>query len=160
MAQLTAETLLPLLNEDSQRPLRFVNIAGGPAMDSLNALILMNRQRPGILAKRAIEIDVLDLDDAGPAFGESALAALSQSNGPLHGLRITFRHRPYNWARAEGLAGLMNKTELEHPITMCSSEVGLFEYGSDEEIVSNLKALRGDQDIVAAATTSQFSKCA
>lgn len=150
MAQLTAETLLPLLNEDSQRPLRFVNIAGGPAMDSLNALILMNRQRPGILAKRAIEIDVLDLDDAGPAFGESALAALSQSNGPLHGLRITFRHRPYNWARAEGLAGLMNKTELEHPITMCSSEGGLFEYGSDEEIVSNLKALRGDQDIVAA----------
>jgi hypothetical protein len=43
MAQLTAETLLPFLNEDSQRPLRFVNIAGGPAMDSLNALILMNR---------------------------------------------------------------------------------------------------------------------
>ena len=47
-------------------------------MDSLNALILMNRKRPGILADGAIEIDILDVDEAGPAFGESALVALSQ----------------------------------------------------------------------------------
>jgi hypothetical protein len=149
MAKLMAETLLPLLSADPRRPLRFVNIAGGPAMDSLNALIVMNRQRPGMLAQRAIEIDVLDPDEAGPAFGESALAALTQSNGPLHGLRITFRHLPYNWTRAEDPAGLLKKTELEHPITICSSEGGLFEYGSDKEIVSNLKALRTQLDVVA-----------
>ncbi len=43
----------------------------------------------------------------------------------------------------------MKGTELEHPITICSSEGGLFEYGSDEEIVANLKALRGQPDVVA-----------
>jgi hypothetical protein len=118
-------------------------------MDSLNALIVMNRNLPGILAERAIEIDVLDLDETGPAFGESAVAALSQLNGPLQGLRITVRHLPYNWARVEELADFMKKTELQHPITICSSEGGLFEYGSDEEIVSNLKALRVQQDVVA-----------
>jgi hypothetical protein len=91
-------------------------------MDSLNALILMNRKRPGILADGAIEIDVLDVDEAGPAFGESALVALSQPNGPLHGVRIAFRHLPYNWARAEELAGLLKETKPEHPITICSSE--------------------------------------
>ncbi len=149
MADLMAETLLPLLSEDPKCPLRFVNIAGGPAMDSLNALIMMNRNRPGILAERAIGIDVLDLDEAGPAFGESALAALSQPNGPLHSLRIKAHHLPYNWARAGELADLMKKTELVHPITICSSEGGLLEYGSDEEIVSNLKALRGQQGLVA-----------
>jgi hypothetical protein len=129
MAQLMAKTLIPLLIEASQRPVRFVNIAGGPAMDSLNALLLMNRDRPEILQQRKIEIDVFDLE-AGPAFGESALAALSQSNAPLH-------------------AGLLKETKLEHPITICSSEGGLFEYRSDEEIVSNLKALRGQRDVVA-----------
>jgi len=149
MAQLTADTLTPLLSDDPQRSLRFVNIAGGPAMDSLNAIILMDRNRPGILSLREIEIDVLDLDESGPAFGESALEALSQSNGPLHDLRITLRHLPYNWARAGDLTGLMKKSKLEHPITICSSEGGLFEYGSDEEIVSNLNALRGQRDVVA-----------
>lgn len=149
MAELMAETLLPLLSEAPIRPLRFVNIAGGPAMDSLNALIVVNRKRPGVLAERAIEIDVLDLDQAGPAFGESALAALSQSNAPLHGLRIAFNHRPYNWACGEDLTGLMQRTKLEHPITICSSEGGLFEYGSDEEIVSNLRTLRSQANVVA-----------
>ena len=149
MAGLMAETLIPLTEEYPQRSLRFVNIAGGPAMDSLNALFLMNRQRPGILAQRAIEIDVLDLDEAGPAFGQSALAALSQSNGPLQGLRITLRHHPYNWVRSEELTKLLQKTELRHPITICSSEGGLFEYGSDEQIMSHLKALRGQPDVVA-----------
>jgi hypothetical protein len=148
MAQLMAKTLIPLLIEASQRPVRFVNIAGGPAMDSLNALLLMNRDRPEILQQRKIEIDVFDLE-AGPAFGESALAALSQSNAPLHGLRLTVRHFPYNWTRALELAGLLKETKLEHPITICSSEGGLFEYRSDEEIVSNLKALRGQRDVVA-----------
>ena len=149
VAELMADTLTPLLNEDARRPLRFVNIAGGPAMDSLNSIILINRQNADILAQRAIEIDVLDLDESGPAFGQAALAALLQSNGPLRGLRITFRHLPYNWARVEDLAGLTRRTRLDNPLTICSSEGGLFEYGSDEEIVSNLEVLRRQQDVVA-----------
>jgi len=149
MAELMAETLIPILSSDPQLPLRLINIAGGPAMDSLNALILMHRNRPELLPHREIEIDVLDLDESGPAFGKSSLDALSQSNGPLHALKITFRHLAYDWARAEDLAGLLTKTEFGQPVTICSSEGGLFEYGSDEEIVSNLNALRGWRDIAA-----------
>jgi hypothetical protein len=151
MAELIAETLLPLMSDDPYRPLRFLNIAGGPAMDSLNALILLNRKRNGILAQREVEIDVLDLDCDGPAFGEAALAALSQPDKPLYGLRISFRHLLYNWAWAEDLPRLLQQTDLEHPVTICSSEGGLFEYGSDDEIVSNLKVLRSQPDLVAVA---------
>jgi hypothetical protein len=151
MAELMAEMLLPLMSHDPRRSLRFLNIAGGPAMDSLNALILLNRKRAGILAQRAVEIEVLDLDGDGPAFGEAALAALSQPDGPLHGLRISFRHLDYNWARVDDLPRLLQQTDLEHSVTICSSEGGLFEYGSDDEILSNPKALRSQPDVVAAA---------
>jgi hypothetical protein len=151
MAELMSETLLPLMSHDPHSPLRFLNIAGGPAMDSLNALILLNRKRAGILTQRAVEIDVLDLDGDGPSFGEAALAALSQRGGPLHGLRISFRQLDYNWAAAEDLPTLSQQTDLEHPVTICSSEGGLFEYSSNDEIVSNLKALRSQPDVVAVA---------
>src|SRR6202007_448943 len=103
-----------------------------------------------ILAQRPIGIDVLDLDGDGAAFGEAALAALSQPGGSLHGLRI-FRYFVYNWARTEDLPRLLQQTDLEHPVTICSSEGGLFEYGSDDEILSNLKARRSHPDVVAAA---------
>jgi hypothetical protein len=110
-------------------------------MDSLNALILLNRQEPSVLAERPVSIDVLDLDDAGPAFGKASLAALSQPGGRLHGCRITFRHIHYDWIHAEQLINLLAEGQTDNPITICSSEGGLFEYGSDTEIESNLKAL-------------------
>jgi hypothetical protein len=46
---------------------------------------------------------------------------------------------------------MLQQTDLEHPVTICSSEGGLFEYGSDDEIMSNLKALRSQPDVVAVA---------
>jgi hypothetical protein len=149
MAELMAETLLPLIGSEPTRPVRFVNIAGGPAMDSLNAILLMSLQQSGVLTQREIEIDVLDLDDVGPAFGEAALAALSQLGAPMHGLRISFCHHPYNWSHAEVLSRLLDRAELANPATICSSEGGLFEYGSDEEIVSNLRVLRAQPGVVA-----------
>ena len=76
--ELMAETLTPALSANPQKPLRFVDIAGGPAISSLNALIALRKEKLGLLAGRAIEIDVLDLDDAGPAFGKAALVALSK----------------------------------------------------------------------------------
>jgi hypothetical protein len=96
MAELLADTLLPLLRSDPHRPLRLLNIAGGPAMDSLNALILLNRQEARVLTERPVSIDVLDLDDTGPTFGEASMSALSQPGGPLHGRRITLRHIHYD----------------------------------------------------------------
>jgi hypothetical protein len=149
-AQLLADTLLPLLRSNPNLPLRLINIADGPAMDSLNALILLTQQT-GILEQRPVSIDVLDLDDSGPAFGAAALAALSQPGGPLHGLRITLRHVPYDWTQAEELPQLLNEAHATDQLTICSSEAGLFEYGSDEEIDSNLKVLRAQPQLVAVA---------
>jgi hypothetical protein len=119
-------------------------------MDSLNALILLTQQT-GILEQRPVSIDILDLDDSGPAFGAAALAALSQPRGPLHGLRITLRHVPYDWTQAERLPQLLNEAHATDQLTICSSEGGLFEYGSDEEIDSNLKVLRAQPQLVAVA---------
>jgi hypothetical protein len=149
MAQLMADILLPRLRSSPGRSLRFINIAGGPAMDSLNALILLNRQEPGILEHRAISIDVLDLEDAGPAFGASALAALSQQGAPLHGLCIKLHHIPYDWTRTEELRKQLSEAPANDPLTVCSSEGGLFEYGSDEDIASNLKVLRAQPQVAA-----------
>ena len=52
MATLLAEALAPTLEARPRHPLRLVNIAGGPAMDSLNALIVLRRDRPGVLDGR------------------------------------------------------------------------------------------------------------
>src|SRR5262249_56850889 len=88
VAQLAAEALLPLLSADPRRPLHLLNIAGGPAIDSLNVLVVIQKAQPDLLRDREIFIDVLDLDEAGPAFGKAGLEALSENGGPLQGLAI------------------------------------------------------------------------
>jgi hypothetical protein len=148
VAQLMADSLLPRLDSDRRRAVHFVNIAGGPGIDSLNALILLSRQ-PGILSGREISIDVLDLDVSGPAFGEAALSALSEDGGPLRGIRVGFRRIRYDWAKAEDLKPVLNEAHLRGALGICSSEGGLFEYGSDDEILANLQVLRECQDVVA-----------
>jgi hypothetical protein len=147
-AQLMADTLVEPLTSGPSAPLHLVNIAGGPAIDSLNALLLLSKQHPGVLNERRISIDVLDLDDAGPAFGEAALAALSQKGGPLQGLQVDFRHIRYDWAQVAELQRLLRETEAAGAIVICSSEGGLFEYGSDPEIEANLAALQTSMNIV------------
>jgi hypothetical protein len=149
MAQLMADTLVEPLSLHRSRPLHFVNIAGGPAIDSLNTLILLSKGQAGILEERPISIDVLDLDDAGPSFGEAALAALAQQDGPLRGLRVAFRHIRYHWAQVAELQGVLREAEARGAIAICSSEGGLFEYGSDEEIEANLRALRASTNVLA-----------
>ncbi len=66
VATLIAEFLAPLLTARSAAPLYLFNIAGGPAMDSLNAILLLKRDHPETIAGRRIVIEVLDLDTAGP----------------------------------------------------------------------------------------------
>lgn len=151
VAQIMSDCLLDRLLSDALRPLHFLNIAGGPAIDSLNALILLNQKAPNALARRTISIEVLDLDDTGPRFGESALQALSEKGAPLHGLRCTFRHIRYNWANHADLHSLLKELLDSNALTICSSEGGLFEYGSDQEILANLRALRASQTVFAVA---------
>ena len=84
---------------------------------------------------------MLDLQTDGPAFGANALAALKQADGPLHGLAVEFDHRPYDWNEPAVLVQTVAKSRAVGAIVAASSEGGLFEYGSDEAIVANLRGL-------------------
>ena len=149
VAQLMVDVLKPALLEDSRRPLRFVNIAGGPAADSLNALFLLNKQSPGILAERQVTIEVLDRDEIGPEFGSASLAAVSSDGGSLSKIRSVFRHISYDWSEAQNLEQILNADDSGNSLIICSSEGGLFEYGSDEEIQANLRVLRACPNVLA-----------
>jgi hypothetical protein len=152
VAQLLAEFLAPELARQPGKPLYLLNIAGGPTMDSLNAIILLNRSHPQSLQGRRIVIQVLDLDQAGPAFGARALAALSGPGGPLNGLQIEFRHRPYDWSRPEELAPVLDEVRAQNAVWAASSEGGLFDYGSDADVIANLKMLADAHVVVGSVT--------
>jgi hypothetical protein len=152
VAQLLAEHLAPALAGEAGKPLHLLNIAGGPAMDSINALILLNRSDPQVLKARAVVIHVLDLDTAGPAFGARALAALSVPGAPLNGLQIDFRHRRYDWTRADDLAPVIEELRVANALWAVSSEGGLFDYGSDADVLANLEMLTGAQVVAGSVT--------
>jgi len=129
--------------QDDRRPLQFLNIAGGPAADCWNALIQLRATHPDRVTHRPIAIAVLDIDTRGPAFGARAIDALQQPGAPLHGLDLHHRHLPYDWTHADQLLpGLL--ADLDAPAAACAitSEGGLFQYGSDADIIANLAALR------------------
>jgi hypothetical protein len=156
VARLLAEGLAPALSARPQRPVHLFNIAGGPGSDSWNALLLLRKEHPRELAGRPITIHVLDLDEVGPGFGARAVAALRDEAGSLRELDVSFRHVRYNWRDVSTLQSLLKGAELGDAVVGCSSEGGLFEYGTDEEIVSNLEALRlglpGDSVVVGSVT--------
>ena len=116
------------------RKLRLVNVAGGCAADSYNALLLLGKDCPPLLEDREIEILVLDIDEEGPAFGREAIAALSAEASPLSGLRLDYRHVGFDWSSPAAPGILARELPEEGSIVAASSEGGLFEYGSDEEI--------------------------
>jgi hypothetical protein len=156
IATLMAEAALPALLDDARRPLRFLNIAGGPAIDSLNTLILLCKNHPGTLSQREIFLDILDLDDTGPAFAQAALFALSAPGSPLYGTRVVFRAIHYDWSDVEPLKKTLEDARSAPAIVVCSSEGGLFEYGSDEDVVSNLQVLRAaDQVMVVVGSATR-----
>jgi hypothetical protein len=151
-AELLAEGLKnPLLRAPSA-PLHLINIAGGTAIDSLNALILLRRDASNLL-ERPIQILVLDIDSPAPTFGANAVAALTRDGRALAGLDITFRYEPYDWNRAELLDDLVRQVATQGGILVASSEGGLFEYGSDAAIVANLSALRSGAAFVVGSVT-------
>jgi hypothetical protein len=141
-ARLLASGLAPQLVSRSGRPLTFINIAGGPCMDSLNALILLHKENPDLLAGRDISIHVLDLEKPGPAFAGRALESLQKDSGPLSGLNASLVHVPYDWSQESGLEKYLDGLGLADRAVGVSSEGGLFNYGTDGEITGNLTVLR------------------
>jgi hypothetical protein len=141
VAHLLAEGLAEdLAVAGATAPLHLINIGGGPALDSVNALIVLHRARPALL-NRPIAIEVLDANADGAFFGANALAALKADQGPLAGLDIAMHQHDYNWDQPALLEALVAKLVPAGSVIAASSEGALFEYGSDDAIVANLKAL-------------------
>jgi hypothetical protein len=147
-----AEALMLLLIKSPGKDLCFINIAGGAASDSINALFLIQKKDPALLKHRNIEINVLDIDTFGPSFADSSITALKAPGGRFNDLNISFRHIHYDWNSTERLTGLLS--ERKGWLQICSSEGGLFEYCSDEVIIQNLNTLYtcSDDDIVITGT--------
>ena len=141
VAHLLAESLAPVLAAKSGSPLKMLNIAGGPAMDSLNALILLQRDHSEWLSGRRISIRVLDLDQTGPRFGVRALQTLSWQGAPLSGLQVSLEPVTYDWTHPSEL--VKSTSEIgAGDVSIGSSEGGLFEYGANDVILENLRVLR------------------
>ena len=154
MARLISDALSPALASSKNEPIHLINIAGGPFMDSLNALILLKKEHPELLAQRRISVHVLDRDQAGPHFGTRALDALLTKGAPLPGLDISMKHVDYDWTTPSSLRAILKLTGIKHAVAVGSSEGGLFEYGTDRDIVSNLEVLREStrEDFVMAGS--------
>lgn len=130
-----SEILLSQLKQFPERGLCFFNIAGA-ATDSINTLILIQESDPELLKGRKIEINILDIDTYGPNFAKRCMDVLKQQGERFYGLDITLNTIHYNWSQPDSLLTM----SLEHSgwIQLCSSEGGLFEYGSDSDIIENL----------------------
>ena len=134
-----SKILQPQLKQFPERNLCFFNIAGGAATDSINTLILIQESDPELLKGRKIEINILDIDTYGPNFAKRCIDVLKQPGERFYGLDITLNIIHYDWSQPEELL----KLSLERAgwIQFCSSEGGLFEYGSDSDIIENLNHL-------------------
>jgi hypothetical protein len=157
MARMLADALAPLATANPLRPICFINIAGGPAADTWNTLIHLQQDRPGLLANRKISIAVLDLDTHGPSFGRRALDTLLAPDAPLNGLDIQHQHLTYEWTQTDRLPEILTNLHAADSLCAISSEGGLFEYGSDEQIIANLKQLHANTppDTFVAGTVTR-----
>lgn len=131
-----SEILQPQLKLFPERNLCFFSIAGGAATDSINTLILIQETDPELLNGRKIEINILDIDTYGPNFAKRCIDVLKQPGERFHGMDITLNIFHYDWSQPEAL--LKISLERSDWIQLCSSEGGLFEYGSNLDIIENL----------------------
>jgi len=140
MAQTLARCLQATIHSHAG-PIFLINVGGGPAADSINALILTRRDHPDLLSDRQIKIRVLDADTAGPEFGRRCLATLSASGAPLHGLDLDYQHFQYSWSDPRPFKSWLREWQADKCGVVISSEGGLFEYGSNDEIKGIMQAL-------------------
>ena len=145
-AMLLAEGLQDALAQSPSKPLHMLNIAGGTAIDSLNALILLHRKDPALL-RRPIKIIVLDIDSVAPNFGARAASVLSAPGHILSGLDLHFEHQPYDWNDTKPLEDRIRQSAASQAILAASSEGGLFEYATDSAIVANLQVFAHATDV-------------
>lgn len=156
IAHYLTDELTPILEAKPTRPLWLINIGGGPSLDSLNTLALLNKTRPDLLRSRKSTISVLDPDSDGPLFGQRCLTALSTSGGPLDGVDTELSWDPYSWSDIEGLRGLIDRWKLSDDVVAVSSEGALFEYGSDDDIKGVISTLRDTMPADCLVTGTYF----
>ena len=131
------EILSPILKTHPVNRLCLINIAGGAASDTINTLRLILQKEPGLLRNRKIEINLLEVDTIGPHFAEKSLAALQNKGEDFEMLDLIFSFHHNSWGDKDAWNKILkDRTE---DIVFCSSEGGLFEYGSDEDIHMVLK---------------------
>jgi hypothetical protein len=133
--------------------LHLINIAGGPALDSINALIILKRTRPDLL-RRPIVIHVLDRNEDGAFFGANALAVLKEKGHPLENVDAALELDDYDWNEPASLARLLQKITAKTSAVAASSEGGLLEYGTDAAITENLRVLHDHTRFVVGSVTS------
>jgi hypothetical protein len=142
VARLLAGSLVAPLSRRPGVPVHLVNIAGGAASDSLNALIVLTRDGPFQLMERAIRVHVLDVDPAGPHFAARALTVLRAPGAPLARLDAELEHVPYDWNEPGRLPALLERWRADGAILGGSSEGGLLEYCPDALVLEHLRLLR------------------
>jgi len=160
MARFLADSLASVM-VDPERPLWLINVGGGTAVDSWNALILIRQDRPELLDRRPIAISVFDADGQAPAFGSRAISALTADGAPLAGLDVRFEHVPYDWTDVSPLRAALAGGQAAAAYCAVSSEGALFEYGTDADIIANLEAVAAvsapDTSVVGSVTHPSLS---
>jgi hypothetical protein len=161
VAEDLAQGLRALLEARPQAELHLLDLAGGPCAASLNTVRLLQRDAPGLLQGRALRIQVLDPDEAGPAFAAASLQAWCAPGGPLLGLDVTLTQDAYDWHTPESLRRALGSLPAGAVVGLCS-EGGLFDYGTDEGIRGHLEVLRdaGPHDLVLAGSFSDADAAA
>ena len=139
ICKLQADILEAQLMNEKNKNLCFISIAGGAACDSINALITVLKKDPSLLKDREIEINVFDIDRFGPSFAKNCVESLKSPGNYFSGLNISFNHFYYNWNDTAILKDFL--VRRKEWFTIASSEGGLFEYASDEDIIKNLNVL-------------------
>jgi hypothetical protein len=160
IVELLSAGLTPQLQARPKVPLLLINIAGGPASDSLNTLIALRKSEGSLLEGRGIQVHLLDRDGLGPAFAKKSLEALQAPGFALEGLKIEMQLHSYDWHRPESLLELLGSLPTD-AVWALSSEGGLFDYGTDEVIQANLKALDKScpaQTLMAVSATRKDSR--
>ncbi len=156
MARMTVDAIEPVLHDHIGKPLYLVNIAGGPCADTLNVLILLRAEKPELFANRTIKICVMDLEQAAPTFAARALNVLQSPGAPLKGLNISFEYVPYNWHETQVLQDYLSALNVMQGVVVVTAEGGLFDYGTEHDIVTNLKilhALTPEKTVLAGTIT-------
>jgi hypothetical protein len=138
-AILLASSIQATLKTYPGKDLCLVNIGGGTATDSLNALIIVSKSEPELISGIKIELNILDVDDYGPYFAIRSAEELISGRGILKGVDLSCLHIFYNWRDTTVLRELLTKRAAW--LTLFSSEGGLFEYGDEENILRNLKVI-------------------